>query len=144
MLIDPIGFWRDADPVVNWMMLNPADLPAQIFRDPKGAAAQRLFGTAGGDDPLARVRVMWAMGATGKFIWPIPDKGLKKRIHRVKAPALVVWGKNDRLVPPVYADEFVRRIPEARSATVDDAGHAPHLEQPDTVARMVREFFQKR
>ena len=62
----------------------------------------------------ARVRLMWAMGTTGKFIWPIPDKGLKKRIHRVKAPSLLIWGREDRLVPAVYADEFTRRLAGAR------------------------------
>ena len=81
------------------------------------------------------------MGATGKFIWPLPDKGLKKRIHRVRVPTLLVWGKEDRLVPPVYAEEFARRIAGARVATVEQAGHAPHLEQPETVARLVREFL---
>jgi pimeloyl-ACP methyl ester carboxylesterase len=88
----------------------------------------------------ARIRLTWAMGATGKFIWPIPDKGLKKRIHRVTAPTLIVWGKEDRLVPLVYADEFARRLPGSRVETVSDAGHAPHLERPDIVARLVREF----
>jgi len=142
VLISPLGFWRDADPVVNWMMLNPAELPGQIFGDPDGEAARRMFGAPDDQDAAARVRVMWAMGATGKFIWPIPDKGLKKRIHRVTAPTLVVWGTNDRVAPPVYADEFVRRIPGARAQTVDGCGHAPHLEQPETVAGMVREFLR--
>jgi pimeloyl-ACP methyl ester carboxylesterase len=141
-LIAPIGFWRDADRVVNWMMLDPARLPGYVFRDPSSEPARRLFG--GGDDPdaatAARVRLAWAMGATGKFIWPIPDKGLKKRIHRVAAPTLLVWGKEDRLVPLVYADEFTRRIAGASVQTVDGAGHMPHLERPDVVARMVREF----
>jgi len=73
----------------------------------------------------------------------LPDKGLKKRIHRVAAPTLVVWGKEDRLVPPVYADEFVRRIAGARVHTVGDAGHAPHLEQPETVARVVGDFVSQ-
>ena len=156
VLIDPIGFWRDADPVVNWMALEPAEMRRRIFRDPDGEAARRLFGDAvehGGpatQDPhtpidekvaaAARVRLAWAMGATGKFIWPIPDKGLKKRIHRIKAPTLLLWGKEDRLVPPVYADEFTKRLPGARLQTLDQAGHAPHLEQPETVARLVREF----
>ncbi|MGH7334076.1 MAG: alpha/beta fold hydrolase, partial [Candidatus Rokuibacteriota bacterium] len=90
---------------------------------------------------MARVRLMWAMGATGKFIWPIPDKGLKKRIHRVTAPTLLIWGKEDRLVPPVYAEEFARRLTGARVETMDQAGHAPHLEQPETVARLVRDFL---
>jgi pimeloyl-ACP methyl ester carboxylesterase len=143
VLIDPIGFWRDADPIVNWMVLDPVQLRARIFRDPDGAAARQIFGAV--DDQqesvMARVRLVWAMGATGKFVWPIPDKGLKKRIHRVTAPTLLLWGKEDRLVPPVYADEFARRIQGARVQTVADAGHAPHLEQPETVARMVRDFL---
>jgi pimeloyl-ACP methyl ester carboxylesterase len=80
---------------------------------------------------------MWAMGATGKFIWPIPDKGLMMRIHRVKAPTLLVWGSHDRLVPPVYADEFLRRIPGARLQTID-AGHAPQCEHPAAVADAIR------
>jgi pimeloyl-ACP methyl ester carboxylesterase len=142
VLIDPIGFWRDTDPIANWMVLEPAQLRARIFRDPDGEAAGRMFGVTSDAQaaPAARIRLTWAMGATGKFIWPIPDKGLKKRIHRVTAPSLIVWGKEDRLVPLVYADEFARRLPGARVETVSDAGHAPHLERPDTVARLVREF----
>ena len=143
-LIDPLGFWRDSDPVVNWMMLEPARMRAHIFRDPDGEAARRMLD--GADEPeaaaAARVRLTWAMGTTGKFIWPIPDKGLKKRIHRIKTPTLLVWGKEDRLVPPIYADEFARRIVGARVQTVDGAGHAPHLEQPARVARMIGDFLK--
>src|SRR3989441_11663303 len=126
------------------MMLALDALRGRTFRDPAGHAAKRMFGPSEPPDAAAatRVRLMWAIGATGKFIWPIPDKGLKKRIHRVKAPTLLVCGKEDRLVPSIYADEFVRRIPGAQVQSVDHCGHAPHLEQPDTVARMVREFFR--
>ena len=88
-------------------------MPKYVFAEPEGAAAKALFSIP--DDPeeaaLTRTRLSWAMGATGKFIWPIPDKGLKKRIHRIQAPALLVWGQEDRLVPLVYAEEFARRLP---------------------------------
>src|SRR5262249_39576586 len=87
VLIGPIGFWRDDAPIANWMLLTPKDLAALIFRDPEGEAARQMF--AASEDPdaqaMARVQLVWAMGTTGKFIWPIPDKGLKKRIHRVSA-----------------------------------------------------------
>ncbi|HET7342902.1 MAG TPA: alpha/beta fold hydrolase [Methylomirabilota bacterium] len=141
-LIAPIGFWRDTDPVVNWMTLEPDALRARLFREPAGEAAARLFGPGEPADAAtaARVRLTWAMGATGKFIWPLPDKGLKKRIHRVSAPALVLWGSDDRLVPPVYAGEFTRRLAGARAEIVKDCGHAPQLEQPDLVAGMIRTF----
>jgi pimeloyl-ACP methyl ester carboxylesterase len=145
VLLDAIGFWREDAPVTNWMLLNPGQLRSAMFRDADSAAAQRMFTPPddGEGAMSSRVQMTWAMGATGKFIWPIPDKGLKKRIHRVKAPTLLVWGKDDRLVPPVYAEEFTRRIAGARVETVDGAGHAPQLEQPETVARLIHNFLTR-
>ena len=145
-LIAPLGFWRDPDRIVNWMMLEPGELRRHIFGDPECEAARLMFPRAEAQDAAAiaaRVRMVWAMGATGKFIWPIPDKGLKKRIHRVEAPTLLVWGDGDRLVPPVYADEFAGRLRHARVQMVASAGHAPQLEQPAAVARAVRDFLSQ-
>jgi pimeloyl-ACP methyl ester carboxylesterase len=143
-LIDPIGLWRDDAPVTNWMLGALSELAKSVFVDPGASVAQALFTIP--DDPeeaaLARTRLMWAMGATGKFIWPIPDKGLRKRIHRIQAPTLLVWGREDRLVPLVYADEFSRRLPGARIEVVEKAGHAPQLEQPEATARLVEAFFK--
>jgi pimeloyl-ACP methyl ester carboxylesterase len=143
-LVDPIGLWRDDVPVINWMLLGPAEMPAHVFAEPDGAAARALFAVP--DDPeagaLARTRLTWAMGATGKFIWPIPDKGLRKRIHRITAPTLLVWGAADRLVPRVYAQEFAGRLKDSRLEVVPAAGHAPHLEQPEATARAVGAFLK--
>jgi pimeloyl-ACP methyl ester carboxylesterase len=143
-LLDPIGLWRDDAPVTNWMLVAPSELAEHVFHDPKGAAAQSLFAVP--DEPeasaLARTRLTWAMGSTGKFIWPIPDKGLKKRIHRIAPiPTLLVWGEDDRIVPRVYAEAFARRLATARTEVVEAAGHAPHLEQPEATARVVTTFL---
>jgi pimeloyl-ACP methyl ester carboxylesterase len=142
-LIDPIGLWRDDAPVTNWMLLGPQDLPGYVFHDPKGAAAKELFSIP--EDPeaaaLARTRLTWAMGATGKFIWPIPDKGLKKRIHRIEASTLLVWGQEDRLVPLVYAEEFAGQLSRTTLEVVKGAGHAPHMEQPDATGEFVQAFL---
>jgi pimeloyl-ACP methyl ester carboxylesterase len=143
-LLDPIGLWLEEAPVVNWMLLGPAEMAAHVFDKPDGAAARAMFAVP--EDPeegaLARTRLTWAMGSTGKFIWPIPDKGLKKRIHRVGAPALLVWGEADRLVPRAYAKEFAGRLHDARIEVVPGAGHAPHLEQPEATARVVAAFLK--
>ncbi len=144
VLIDPIGLWRDDAPVTNWMLVAPQDLPGYVFREPEGPPAKALFSIP--EDPeaaaQARTRLTWAMGSTGKFIWPIPDKGLKKRIHRIEAPTLLVWGQDDRLVPLVYAEEFARRLARTRIEVVKGAGHAPHLEQPETAAHLVQAFLE--
>jgi pimeloyl-ACP methyl ester carboxylesterase len=145
VLLDPIGLWRDDAPVTNWMLVGLPELPELVFRDAGSPAAQSLFAIP--DDPeagaLARTRLMWAMGATGKFIWPIPDKGLVKRIHRLRGiDSLLVWGADDRVVPRVYAEEFARRLAHTRTEIVEAAGHAPHLEQPAATARVVEAFLE--
>jgi len=145
VLVDPIGLWRDDAPVTNWMLVAPAELSKYVFVDHAGTAAKTLFSIP--EDPeesaLMRTRLAWAMGSTGKFIWPIPDKGLKKRIHRIQAPTLLVWGQEDRLVPLVYAEEFARRLPRTRTEVVKSAGHAPHLEQPEATAQLVQAFLKE-
>ena len=81
VLIDPLGFWRDDRPgrQLDGAATRPR-LRARVFRDPDGAAARRMFGAA--EDPeaavAARMRLMWAMGATGKFIWPHPRQGAEE------------------------------------------------------------------
>lgn len=145
VLIDPIGLWRDDAPVTNWMLMAPQDLPGYVFRDPQGSAAQALFSIPEDREEaaLARTRLIWAMGSTGKFIWPIPDKGLKKRIHLITAPTLLVWGREDRLVPILYAEVFARKLARTRVEVVEGTGHAPHMEQPETVARLVQSFWSE-
>ena len=79
-------------------------------------------------DPGERVDVLaqfvWAQACTGKFVWPVPDRGLKQRIHRIAAPTLIVWGDSDRIIAPVYAEEFAKRIAGARMRN-DRQGRAP-------------------
>jgi len=143
VLLDPIGLWQDETPVVNWMLEAPLEQAGWVFHSPESPAARALFAVP--EDPedgaLARTRLIWGLGATGKFIWPIPDKGLAKRIHRVTAPTLLVWGRHDRLVPLAYAEAFSRRLPGARVEVVEEAGHAPHLERPEAVLALVAPFL---
>jgi pimeloyl-ACP methyl ester carboxylesterase len=142
-LLDPIGLWRDDAPVINWMLLSPAEMAAHVFVAPDGAAARAMFAVP--EDPeegaLARTRLTWAMGATGKFIWPIPDKGLKKRMHRIKAKALIVWGEDDALVSVVYAQEFAARIANARVEIIKDCGHVPQVERLEILKPLVANFL---
>ena len=78
--------------------------------------------------------------AMAKFVWPIPDKGIRKRLHRVSAPTLVLWGDADRVNPLVYAEEWQRRIKGAAVRHLP-GGHMVLLETPDAAARAVAEFL---
>jgi pimeloyl-ACP methyl ester carboxylesterase len=72
--------------------------------------------------------------------WYDPD--LEKWLHRIKLPALVVWGDDDRIMPPAYAALWRERLPDARLVMVENCGHLPHVEQAALVAHEVRTFFE--
>lgn len=143
VLIDPVGLWRDDLPVKNWMVIAEKERRPTLFADPDSDAAKRFFAVP--SDPDARVETLapmvWSQACTGKFVWPIADRGFSRRAHRVAAPALIVWGKADRIIAPDYAQEFAKRIAGSRVAMIDGAGHLPHLEQSDAVAKVVRGFL---
>ena len=85
--------------------------------------------------------LIWALGATGKFVWPIPDKELKKRLHRVTAPTMIVWGEDDALISSVYAKEFADRIANSRIEIIKDCGHVPQVERLDILRPLVAKFL---
>lgn len=140
VLIDPLGLWRDDAPIKNYMVAPQSELDPLFFHDQNHPARKLLFMNP--EEPDSVIRVTWALGCTGKFIWPIPDKGLRKRVHRVAAPTLIVWGKEDGLTKPLYADDFKRLIPGSRVEMVANAAHMAPMEQPDAVAKLVRGFIK--
>jgi len=145
VLIDPLGLWRDDRPVKNWMIMPEDQLRPALFAEPDGKAARRFFELP--DESDARVEVqaslIWSQACTGKFVWPIPDRGLKKRIHRIAAPTLIIWGTGDGIVSPDYAQDFAQRIANARIELIGDAGHLPHLEHPNRAAQLVSRFLRE-
>lgn len=118
---------------------------SSLFADPGGLAASAFAEVP--NDPALRVdalaQFVWAQACTGKFVWPIADRGLKYRIHRIATPTLIIWGAGDRIVAPPYAEEFAKRIPGARVELIDNAGHLPHLEKLDHVAKLATEFLRR-
>jgi len=144
-LLDPVGLWRDDAPVANWIAAPPDKLPSLLFRDPQAPAAQAMLALP--EDPDARVSaqaaLVWALGCTGKLAWPIPDRGLKKRLHRITAPTLIIWGEDDRLNPVIYAEEFRNRIANSRVELIPKCGHIPQVEQMDTTYNLVTRFLQE-
>jgi pimeloyl-ACP methyl ester carboxylesterase len=67
---------------------------------------------------------------------------LPHRLHRITAPTLFLRGASDGLVSAAYMDSYARLLPNARTATIAAAGHAPHAEQPEAFARTVLAFLE--
>ena len=143
VLLDPIGLWRDDAPVAPYMVMSPEKLVATLYKDLTSEPVKKVLQMPEDPDAAATLiaDIVWALGATGKFVWPIPDKGLKKRMHRIKAKALIVWGEDDALVSSVYANEFAARIADSQVEIIKDCGHVPQVERLEILRPLVANFL---
>ncbi|MET0544765.1 MAG: alpha/beta hydrolase [Caulobacterales bacterium] len=145
-LISALGLWLDEHPIADLFAAMPFELPALLFHD-QAESAERMAraGVIGGgfdpgaNDPNAFVEHMVRnarnLGAAGKLMFPIPDRGLKQRLYRIRARTSVIWGDNDRVTPSIYGEAFASSIAAARLIVVPEAGHMAHWEQPEAVLR---------
>jgi pimeloyl-ACP methyl ester carboxylesterase len=80
--------------------------------------------------------------ATALYGWRpyMHDPGLRQWLHRVRVPALVLWGENDGIVRPDYGERLCRALPDARFATIPQAGHYPQIERAEEVADAIDGF----
>ena len=143
VLLCPIGLWTDGRPWNNPYLLSMEELAAAAFADPTGPVATAALTLPEDPEALGEVLIgmTWTMGVAGKFWWPIPDRGLSKRIHRITAPTLVIWGEADKIIDPAYAEDFARLIPNGQAEILSNAAHVPQLERFDVVPQMVEKFL---
>src|SRR5271167_1839677 len=80
--------------------------------------------------------------ATALYGWRpyMHDPGLRQWLHRVRVPALVVWGEEDGIVAPDYGRKICAALPDARFEAIPEAGHYPQIERPDEVADAIGRF----
>lgn len=151
MLAAPIGLWNDAYPVTDLFIHFPRNAQNIVWADPESPAAQELGaaamsaleGAASENPQLAMIiNMLQGLAAAGKFMWPLPDKGLSRRLRRITAQTLVVWGADDKLAPPQYADDFVAGIAGSRAEVLAGAGHMVVYERRDEVVGLLESFLK--
>lgn len=64
-------------------------------------------------------------------------------LHRITVPALLIWGKEDRITPPFVGEEFHKLLPNSELVLLDHCGHAPMMEKPQEFNVILDEFLQK-
>lgn len=138
VLVDPIGVWSDDEPTPDpfagtaevvaalWHGEKPANEPTNLVTDDKEEVI--LFSARN-------------LGTAGKFMWPIADRGLSRRLPYIQAETLVVRGASDGLVPESYAQRFATLIPRAKHVNIPEAGHYPMVEQESAFLQVVNDFL---
>jgi len=152
-LAAPVGLWRDEAPIADMFGMMTDELVPYLFHDPNCSAAQRMRGVSAlfsekddRTDEQVEFLLTLARGVrtAAKFLFPIPERGLEKRLWRIKAPTLVVWGASDRFAQPLYARIFGEKIAGARVEMIQKAGHLIGLERPEEYAEAVVRWGRNR
>jgi pimeloyl-ACP methyl ester carboxylesterase len=143
-LIAPAGIWIDANPIPDLFSMLPFELVGVLFADPRNG---EKFLTGGIDftnpEALQQFLVNNArrLGTAGKILFPIPNRRLSKRLYRLTAPTLLVWGREDKLIPFSYAQRWQQLVPHAKLAPIDGGSHMVAHEQPEAVAKEIERFL---
>ena len=154
VLIGALGLWDQDNQVMDFFTVPPSEFAEAMYADQKSGAALDIATTPQSRLPEVDpetdegkevidyyVERAKSMSTAAKYLWPIPNKGLSKRLHRVTQPTLLVWGDSDGICPPVYADHFGAALSDSSKQIVAGAAHMVHVEKPGEVSASINQFL---
>jgi pimeloyl-ACP methyl ester carboxylesterase len=107
-------------------------------------AYSRQLETPAGEQPIVwSIAVNRALEAAARILWPFGDTRLNRRLHRIVAPTLLIFGKSDKVVPPAYARRFADGISgKVTTQMLAGSGHLVELDRPVETAAGVLGFVR--
>ena len=144
VLASAAGLWIDAHPIPDVFSLLPFELVELLFHDQARGSALLTGGLDLTDMETLKTFYLAnakRMAMAGKILFPVPNRRVSKRLYRLSADTLVLWGEHDRLIPPVYAERWAALLPRARVERITEAGHMLPWEAPDAFADRVTRFL---
>jgi len=143
LLIDAAGV-RPREGEITDIFLHGSEGSRRLsFFDPKQVADyELLFGSKGGPD--AREAHIINREATTRYCWKpyMHDPSLAPLLERLASvPTMLIWGREDRIVPIECGELYRKAIPGARLEAIERCGHFPHLEKPAEFMRATAAFL---
>jgi pimeloyl-ACP methyl ester carboxylesterase len=144
---------RDTARIASLVLVSPAGLsapgvqPADIFLMPDEELVRKLFH----DQKHAEARLaapatpesidiaLKNKHTTARLAWEprLHDPHLPKWLHRIEVPLKLIWGREDRILPVAFVEEYRRLLPGADVHVIEGAGHLPQAEKPDLFVDLV-------
>lgn len=111
---------------------NPARISDEVL--------ERLMSVEQNAEMKYHARRVLHIGVDWRGLKPYMLEEIRDAAANIQAPTLIVWGKQDRVVPVQQAFVARKKIPNARLHLFDRCGHTPQLEYPAQFNALVREF----
>lgn len=67
---------------------------------------------------------------------------LHKWLHRIGVPTLILWGDDDKVIPPAYGEVYAKLIPGSRLEVFPACGHLPQIEKQDDFVAAITRFIE--
>jgi pimeloyl-ACP methyl ester carboxylesterase len=143
VLVAPFGIYDDAHPPADLWAQRPGPdvLPSLLCNDPQRWTKQWQM-------PDSEDAVEWglyltrSMEAAARFLFPMGNTGIEKRLYRVAQPTLLIRGADDRVMPQWYQQRFADKLAgRVVTQSIANAGHAVDLDQPEELARQINAFL---
>jgi pimeloyl-ACP methyl ester carboxylesterase len=142
VLVGAMGIKPERGDIADQALVSYIDYVKLGFAD-LGAYAQTF-----GAEPPTEMLEQWDLNRemTFRIAWKpyMYNPSLPHLLGGVTAPALVVWGSEDRIVPLECGERFAKALPHARLSVIEGAGHFVDMERPDELARLVTGFVGER
>ena len=141
VLVAPFGVFDIADPVADFWARRANEQAATFSAQAEAFARELLAPPPGANEVEFHIGTTRALESAARLLWPTGDRGLAKRLHRIRSETLLVWGERDAIVPPSYAKKFASAISgDAHVRILPGAGHAVDFDAPLALAAAIAEF----
>ena len=142
ILVDAVGIKpgdRDTRDIADIFGLPAAAVAQLLWHDPSKAPDLATL-TEAQVTVLAADRIAHAL-----YTWDpyMHNPKLRYWLHRITVPTLLIWGASDGVVPVTYAEAYRALIPGAQLVVIPEAGHLPHVEQPELLLQHILSFTER-
>ena len=141
VLVGAMGLKPERGEIADQALVSYLDYARAGFAEP--AAFERVYGA----EPPTSTLEQWDLNRemTFRIAWKpyMYNPTLPHLLGAVASPALVVWGRQDRIVPLECGERYAKALPRARLEIVDGAGHLVDMEKPDALAALVTRFLSE-
>ena len=141
VLSAPAGIHVKGVPKGDTFLWSPEEYARNLVHDPKLAEAT-LARVLSDEEQLINAKNRLTMA---KLSWQprLYNPHLHKWLHRINVPTLILWGDDDKVIPPAYGPAYRKLIPGARLETIAQCGHLPQVERTGEWVGKIAAFIEE-